>query len=383
MQTLRMRASGSRVAARGAAGVRVARAVRFGRVQAAPETGHHTVPDALRDEALAAFFDGPCTCTPTTGGVNNVVNYVQAPDGGRYILRVYNNGGKSDKVAFEHGLLLELGKQELSFKVPQALPALKGGARHVKLSSGDDACVFEIIPGTLAKTTSPREVGRATGELCTAMGRIDMGGREAEAPVPPYYDVFRVHHSMNRELFYQQVAENPGFAGVRSDIDFLAGEIRALEPKLAAYQELGLPMQLIHGDLHYDNVLCLGDSVSGLLDFEFCAYDWRVMEMAVALSKYVGEDDPLPLISEFASGYAVNGELSDVECDIMPDLINLRIFSNVIYFTGRAYAGEDGLESLTSRAGSYAKRVRWVNANRSPMAAALKEFMRAPATAAA
>lgn len=47
------------------------------------------------------------------------------------------------------------------------------------------------------------------------------------------------------------------------------------------------PLQLIHGDLHYDNVMVVGDSVSGVLDFEFCAYDWRAMELAVALSKWV------------------------------------------------------------------------------------------------
>ena len=41
------------------------------------------------------------------------------------------------------------------------------------------------------------------------------------------------------------------------------------------------PKQLIHGDLHYDNVLVEADKVSGLLDFEFCAYDWRAMELAV------------------------------------------------------------------------------------------------------
>lgn len=59
------------------------------------------------------------------------------------------------------------------------------------------------------------------------------------------------------------------------------------------------------------------------------------MELAVALSKYVGEDDPLPLITEFVTGYAVKGQLSQTEMEILPDLINLRIFSNVIYFTGR------------------------------------------------
>ena len=104
------------------------------------------------------------------------------------------------------------------------------------------------------------------------------------------------------------------------------------------------------------------------------------LQLAVALSKYVGEDDPLPLIRDFVrcgggqthawehagarpgcpcivpgltspscpgrqppSGYAVNGRLDPAEVEIMPDLIALRIFSNVIYFTGRAYAGEDGL----------------------------------------
>ena len=53
-----------------------------------------------------------------------------------------------------------------------------------------------------------------------------------------------------------------------------------------------LPMQLIHGDLHYDNVLVAEtqDRVSGVLDFEFAAYDWRAMELAVCLSKYAAEE---------------------------------------------------------------------------------------------
>ncbi len=58
--------------------------------------------------------------------------------------------------------------------------------------------------------------------------------------------------------------------------------------------------------------------------------------------------------------------------EILPDLINLRIFSNVVYFTGRALAGEDSIESLTSRAASYAKRVRWVNANRDAVVSTIK-----------
>jgi homoserine kinase type II len=127
------------------------------------------------------------------------------------------------------------------------------------------------------------------------------------------------------------------------------------------------------------------ETVVGLLDFEFVAYDWRVMELAVALSKYFDQDDPLPLIREFVAGYALHGDLTDAELEALPDLINLRMFSNVIYFTGRAVSGEDDLKSLTSRAGSYSKRVRWINANRSALVGAAKEFMRAarPAVVAA
>ena len=44
-----------------------------------------------------------------------------------------------------------------------------------------------------------------------------------------------------------------------------------------------------------DNVLCDEETgaVTGLLDFEFCGNDWRAIELAVCLSKYVGEEDPL------------------------------------------------------------------------------------------
>jgi hypothetical protein len=49
----------------------------------------------------------------------------------------------------------------------------------------------------------------------------------------------------------------------------------------------------------------------------------------------------------------------------------------------RALAGEDGIESLTTRAASYAQRVRWVNAHRDAIVKAVKAQMLQLATAAA
>ena len=70
----------------------------------APLTGHHDVTSELRDEALALFFDMDTLLPnkPTTGGVNNVVQYGETKEGERFVLRIYNNGNKSEKVVFEH-----------------------------------------------------------------------------------------------------------------------------------------------------------------------------------------------------------------------------------------------------------------------------------------
>lgn len=45
-------------------------------------------------------------------------------------------------------------------------------------------------------------------------------------------------------------------------MDYLVEQIRAIEPKLEAYQQLGLPMQIIHGDLHFDNLLIVSSDPS-------------------------------------------------------------------------------------------------------------------------
>ena len=53
---------------------------------------------------MSLFFDPEnlLPTKPTTGGVNNVVQYVETKTGEKYVLRIYNNGNQSEKVIFEH-----------------------------------------------------------------------------------------------------------------------------------------------------------------------------------------------------------------------------------------------------------------------------------------
>jgi len=317
--------------------------------------------------ALSYFLkDEGATITATTGGVNNVVQYVDTSSGVRYVLRIYNNGLNTGRVKFEHAVLKALEPEKFSFEIPRYLPSLETGETFMPLPSGASCCLCHLIPGTLPKTADPAILGRSVGELMMGLGRLgDTVGGPGGYVTPPYYEVYKVHHACSKEVFYDYV-KGPEMDSCRDGINTLVAEFKVLDERIEELLRKGLPSQLIHGDLHFDNVLWSEEKkqVTGLLDFEFAAPDWRAMEPAVCLSKYVGEDDPFPLVEKFIEGFCEYGRLTKDECLGLPDMINLRVMSNSIYFVGRALAGEDTIDALTSRADMYAARMVWVRENR-------------------
>ena len=84
-------------------------------------------------------------------------------------------------------------------------------------------------------------------------------------------------------------------------------------------------------------------------------------QLVVGLSKYAGISAPEVHIQAYISGYGEGGgRLTAAEIRLVPQLIILRVLSNVIYFAGRAAAGEDSVEPLVGRAKVYEQRVRWL-----------------------
>ena len=282
--------------------------------------------EALKHEALSFYFpslDG-IEIWPTVGGVNNYCDHVKLANGERFVLRIYNNGKDYPRIIFEHKVLLELLKtSSLSCRIPTPIKSIKDGLTHVRLSNGFEATLFEYIPGRihvytllpicmlyfythyailfytkliylytyihiythigeLPKKTRAKEIGRASGELVTALSNVTIN---ETSPNPTFGDIYKAHHATTREIFFKQI-QLPDFdvnSNTRIYINLLAEEVRLIENKIAYYKSNNttnssmLPIQLIHADLHYDNVLCDGDVVSGLLDFEFTVHDWRGM----------------------------------------------------------------------------------------------------------
>eukprot|EP00965_Chrysotila_dentata_P192588 6175264-Pleurochrysis_carterae.AAC.2 len=137
--------------------------------------GTATVADLDEARLALSFFldDNDATITPTSGGVNNIVQYVQTKAGERYVLRIYNNGCDTPRVLYEHSVLEQLHQlsQDLTFELPRYLPSRKTGKTMVELPSGTQCCICQCIPGGLPKTADPRPLGRAAGQLLMALGK--------------------------------------------------------------------------------------------------------------------------------------------------------------------------------------------------------------------
>lgn len=299
------------------------------------------------------------TFAPTLGGVNNIVKKVIIDGQIEYILRIYNNGEDLKKVIFEHLVLDQLKQIPISFQLPSALLS-ESNKTHELLSDGSEASLFKLIPGMLPGTTCALEIGKACGELTLALASIDVA---FEPQTPPYFEIYKVHHAVTREIFFKAI-KSDWFMNVRASADLAAEEIISIEELIAQLLALDLPMQLIHGDLHYDNVLVQGGLVTGVLDFEFCARDWRAMDLAICLSKYASEANAMEYFTLIIQGYRQFVQLTSVEVSAIGDLIILRILSNIVYFVGRAAAGEDNIATLTSRLDAYMKRIEWLRAHR-------------------
>lgn len=183
-------------------------------------------------------------------------------DGKLYVLRVYNNGLNTPRVRYEHAVLTLLAGKKLGFEIPTLLPALADGATFATLASGAEACLFKAIPGGGAPLTAAKSIGKVTAELLAAMADVKVEG--LALPNPLYRNIYEAHHKVTRDLFFATMAST-AFDAVREPTDFLVAEVLKAEGLVARLLAMDppLPEQQIHADLHFDNVLAVGDEVGG------------------------------------------------------------------------------------------------------------------------
>jgi homoserine kinase type II len=312
--------------------------------------------------------------TKCLSGVNNVVYHVDyvadaqdhpptSLDSSKsYVIRLYNNGRDHDRVKFEHFILRSITQMssKLPFTIPQPISSRVGvPSTYVQLSNGIYASLFPFINGSTASLEDTEAVGMAcamTSSILRDITQLVPQSMLESCSTRPYYELWKTHPSINKALFDELISSSV-YDSIRSELSYLIDELPRMEEKIERFLSMNLPKQIIHGDLQVANILCENGKVTGVLDLEFVAYDWRAMDLAINLSTYCHEINAIDIIDSFMHGYAAYFQLTMMEIECIPDLISLRLLNNVIYYIGRAHAREDTTRSLISRAVNYQKKI--------------------------
>lgn len=317
---------------------------------------------------------GPWQVSTLAHGTNNQVLRLETP-AGSYVLRVYSNHADPGRLRFEHTVLAHLQAAELPFAVPVPIPT-KTGETFARVVSEDDvmlAALTALIPGEQPQRDNLQQA-TAAGE---ALGRLDVA--LAQVPLCPhegigwrtYGDLAHCHPLVPDPLaaIKELPIEDDVCQRLRGGYEWLMRHIPGIYARL--------PQQLAHEDCGPDNMLLEGERVTGVLDFEFCTRDLRVMDLTVALSwwpvRHFGTGDEWPIIRALVRGYTRHIALTLEEIEVIPTLFQLRAYTSLIHRLGRYRQGLSPLEAVIERASAALEREDWLQAHGARLAQMVRD----------
>lgn len=237
-------------------------------------------------------------------GVENS-NYMVDTTKGRFFLTLYEKRVHESDLPYFFAMLGHLAAR--GCHVPRALPDRIGQTIHDL--AGRPAALIEFLPGVSVSHPNPaqaRAVGAALGQMHRALADFTLERSNTQGP-----DEWPVLLARcGRDLDTIQ-------PGLYDTVDGALGDVLARWPA-------DLPRATIHGDLFPDNVLMLGDRVSGLIDFYFACTEIRAWDLAVTHSAWAFDAGGAPagaaIGAALVEGYDATFPLSVTERTALPVL---------------------------------------------------------------
>lgn len=281
-------------------------------------------------------------------GVENS-NYLVDTTRDRFILTLYEKRVAAADLPYFMALLDHLAAKGLP--VPPAIPDRSGTA--IQELAGRQACLIRFLPGVSVSHPTVSQA-RAAG---AAMARMHLA----------------------LEDFTQTRVNSMGIAQWRPMLERCGDSLDTIQAGLFARIDAALtaveadwprhlPAGAIHADLFPDNVLMLGDRVTGLIDFYFAATDIRAYDLAIMHSawEFDGQGDPTdPAVGDaLYAGYDAVRPLSADERDALPLLARGACLR---FFLSRAWDWlNTPADALVTRKDplAYLRRLEWYETQR-------------------
>ncbi len=237
-------------------------------------------------------------------GVSNS-NWLVETTGGRYILTMYERRIDLADLPYFLGLLDHLSAK--ACPVPRTIHDRDGAA--FRLLDGKAVALIEFLPGVSPTKPTPDQafaVGQTLARMHAASADFELNRTNT------------MDFTDNLALL-EQCGEAP-LASVHADLPAMLGAAR----EAAALDLSALPHTQIHADLFPDNVLMLGNDVTGLIDFYFACTGAMALDLAVTHAAW-GFDSVTNAHDRDCGGAILRGyesvrPLARDERDLLPDI---------------------------------------------------------------
>jgi homoserine kinase type II len=259
------------------------------------------------DEELASLLAGwglsaPSAFKGIAEGVQNS-NFLLETAQGRFIMTIYEKSVNVDDLPFYLGATETAADRGL----PAARPVHTLAGAATQLIRGKTCALCTFLSGVSAKRPTAshvRAVGAALAKLHLALGNFPLKRGNDLAPAN-WIEMW---------------------AGRSHDAETLeTGTTKAIESDLAIILRdwpQDLPTGTIHADLFPDNVLFMGDEVSGLIDFYFTCTDFLAYDVAIMLNAWCfepnGREFDITKGRALLAGYQSVRALDQRELDALP-----------------------------------------------------------------
>jgi homoserine kinase type II len=234
-------------------------------------------------------------------GVENS-NFLLHTTSGSFFLTLYEKRVALDDLPFFLGLMGHLASHGI--RCPQPVK-MRDGQTLGKLA-GRPAAIIDFLEGVWPRKPNATHCA-AIGQ---ALAKMHLAGRD---------------FSMTRANALSVSGWRPLFDQAASRADTLQHGLRQLVSDELDHLEKAWPKNLpegvIHADAFPDNVLFLGDKLSGLIDFYFACNDILAYDIAICLNAWCFEADHSFNVTKaraFLSAYGRERPLSGVEQDALP-----------------------------------------------------------------
>lgn len=301
---------------------------------AAPQTA--AVPDLSHDEVaeLVGRLYGIAGSFKPLAGERDQNFRLETADDSRYVVKISNPSEPLPVVDFQIEALEHIARVSPDQPVPRVVRTLGGRARDtVRLADGADTSVrmLTYLDGVQVRDTSRSAAQRRS--MGTVLARLDLALRDFTHPASMHegllWNVSAAHQLIDK---LDAIVDAPRRALAEF---FMSRFIDHVLPRLDSVRA-----QVIHNDYHLYNVLVAPDDherIVGIIDFGDMLHAPLVGEVATAAAFHMtGSGDPFEAPAQFVGAYHETLPLTDIEQEIVADLVATRHLITVLITEWRA-----------------------------------------------